>query len=104
MPFKSKRQLQTCFGKKLSAEAKGKKWSWNCEEWLRETPNPLCLPGMLGHSVKGCRQLKSNEKIISPVYTGARGGHYFLAKGIKVYVPKDAIEYAKRTMSKTKKI
>lgn len=96
MPFKSKRQLQTCFGRQLSAEAKGSKWSWNCEEWLKATPNPLCLPSLKGHKVKGCRPLRTDEKIISPVYQGLRGGYYFLARGVKVYVPKDAVTYAKK--------
>jgi hypothetical protein len=30
----------------------------------------------------------AGEKIIGPVHEGPRGGHYFIAGGFKVYVPK----------------
>jgi hypothetical protein len=95
MPFKSRRQLATCFSRKLSAESKGKKWNWDCEEFLRVTPSPECLPSLKGRPAK-CRKLKNGEKIITPIYKGKRGGHFFFAGGVKVYVPKDAIEYAKK--------
>jgi hypothetical protein len=101
MPFKSQRQIQTCFSKQLLAESKNKKWSWNCEEWLSKTPNPLCLPSLVGHRVKTCRALRVDEKIISPVYEGQRGGYYFFAKGVKVYIPKAAINYAKQKLGVT---
>ena len=96
MPFKSKRQLQTCFGRQLSAKAKGKKWTWNCKEFLRVTKKPCSLPTMKGKSSgtsSGCRSLKKGERLVSPFYAGARGGLYFYAGGVKVYVPKDAREY-----------
>ena len=96
MPFRSKRQIQTCFGKKLLAESKGQKWKWNCERWLAETPNPLCLPSLQGEKIKGCRRLKLEEQIISPVYKGPKGGYFFIAKGVKIYIPKLAINYAKK--------
>lgn len=51
-----------------------------------------------GHPKAKCRKLKPGEKIISPVYKGPRGGYYFYAGGIKVYLPKDeaSIKYAKK--------
>ncbi len=88
MPFKSKRQLQTCFGRQLTAEAKGKTWKWNCQEFLAKTPSPGCLPTKKGSKVSSqCRKLKVGEAIISPVYKGTRGGYYFYAGNVKVYVP-----------------
>lgn len=40
--------------------------------------------------------MKKGEKIIGPVQQGPRGGHFFYAGGVKVYVPKGAANYAKR--------
>jgi len=71
MPFKSKRQLQTCFGRQLSAKAKGEKFTWDCREWLK-------------------------NKKISSMYEGPRGGLYFYAGGCKVYVPSDAQKYVRK--------
>jgi hypothetical protein len=86
MPFKSKRQLQTCFGREISAKAKGQSWSWDCKKWLEETDNPGCLPTLKGVPKK-CRKLRNGEKVISPIYEGPKGGHFFIAGGVKVYVP-----------------
>jgi len=99
MPFKSKRQLQTCFGKQISAEAKGKKWTWRCGEWLKMTDNPDCLPTVVGHRRPvTCRKIRQDEKIVSAVHRGSRGGYYFMAGGVKVYVPKgnSNVAYAKK--------
>lgn len=95
MPFKSKRQLQTCFGKELSAKAKGKKSGWDCKKWLRETPSPQCLPSVEGRPRKcvKCRPMRKGESIISPIYKGTRGGLYFFAGCVKVYVPHDAKKF-----------
>lgn len=93
MPFKSKRQLQTCFGQRLSAKAQGKSFSWDCDKWLEETPNPSCLPDIKdekGSKKVSCRPMRKSEKIVGPIQQGARGGLYFMAGGVKVYVPKDA--------------
>lgn len=98
MPFVSTRQLSTCFSKQLLAESKGKKWNWDCEGWLKITPDPTCLPSLKGGkpNPSRCRKLKTGEKIITPIHQGARGGYFFFAKGVKVYVPKAAVEYAKK--------
>lgn len=93
MPYTSKAQLRTCYSKKLSAEAKGKKSNWDCDEFLEATPNPTCLPERKGSPKKECRPLRKEEKIVSPVYIGAKGGLYFYAGGVKIYVPKDAHDY-----------
>lgn len=101
MPFKSKRQLQTCFGRQLSAKAKGKKWNWDCQKFLSETPNPSCLPSMVGHekpSPSRCRPMRKFEKVVGPIMKGAKGGLYFMAGGVKVYVPKDAKNYATKRL------
>jgi hypothetical protein len=90
MPFKSKRQLQTCFGREISAKTKGKPLNWDCKKWLAETECPENLPTKVGQPsiAKKCRKIRNGESIISPVYEGPKGGHYFIAGGVKVYVPK----------------
>ena len=99
MPFKSKRQLQVCFGKQLSAKAQSKSFSWDCEKWLDETPNPTCLPSTVGSGKKkGCRVLRKGEKMPSSIYEGPNGGLYFYAGGIKVYVPRNAKSYVRKNM------
>lgn len=99
MPFRSQRQLATCYSKKISTESKGRKWTWDCDEWLQSTPDPGCLPSLKGYPPKRkCRNIRNGEKIVGPVYKGPRGGYYFFAGGVKVYVPKgdSNIAYAKK--------
>lgn len=96
MPFKSVRQLQTCYSKQLSARAKGKETRWDCDEWLKKSPR--CLPTTESSSSKQCRTMRKGEKVRSPVYEGSRGGLYFYVDGIKVYVPADAKSYVKKNM------
>lgn len=93
--FVSQRQLATCFSRQLSAESKGQKWNWDCKKNLFETPSPECLPSLKGRSPK-CRKLRAGEKIITPIHQGTRGGYFFFAGGVKVYVPKGAVAYAKK--------
>ncbi|ALX27537.1 hypothetical protein GMAR_ORF163 [Golden Marseillevirus] len=83
MPFKSKRQLQTCYGKRISALSNGEEWNWDCDEWA-DCGKPKCS---------------------GPLYRGPRGGLYFYVNKVKVYVPnreKDK-RYAIRTMGQPKK-
>jgi hypothetical protein len=95
MPFKSKQQLRTCYARQLSAKAKGKSSSWDCKEWLKETPvSGTCLPEKIGESTSRCQ--RKNEKVVSPVYEGKRGGLYFYVSGVKVYVPRDAQSYVRK--------
>lgn len=105
MPFKSKRQLATCFSRQLKAESRGEKWNWDCKRWLEVTPDPKCLPSLKGRATTTvskttakavCRNLKKGEKIITPIHQGPKGGYYFYAGGVKVYVPKEAVAYAKK--------
>jgi hypothetical protein len=42
--FTSKSQLRTCYSKKYAAEKKGQKFTWNCDEFLKNTKNPQSLP------------------------------------------------------------
>ena len=109
MPFASKLQLQTCFSKNLSILAQGKVPKWNCKKWLQETKYPQCLPTLSGQSApKNCKKRKLKEENLydteenrkkssadewTRFYRGARGGLYFFAAGLKLYVPEDAKEY-----------
>ncbi len=93
--FTSQRQLATCFSRQLIAESNNQKWNWDCLKNLKETQHPQCLPSLKGYPAK-CRGLRVNEPILTPVYLGPKGGYFFLAKGLKVYVPKQAIDYAKK--------
>lgn len=83
MPFKSKRQLQTCYGKRISALARGEKWNWDCDEWAK------------------C----GTKRCSGALYEGPNGGLYFYVQGVKVYVPHGEAErkYAVITMGQPKK-
>ena len=102
MPFKSKAQMGQCFSEQIKKRGKT---SWNCEKWLEETPNPTCLHHSSESTgrVKSCRTLRAGEKIIGPVQQGPRGGHFFIAKGVKIYIPKGQgnLEYAKKKWGST---
>ena len=101
MPFKSKRQLQTCYGKKLAAESQYKKFNWDCDEFLETTHNPLCLETKKSQKSSSeidpslwCKKMSSKEKKIDGVYRGPRGGYYIFVSKIKIYVPSIAVSYA----------
>jgi hypothetical protein len=88
MPFKSRSQLRTCYGKRDPR--------WNCDKWLKETPSVCCLPEKKGRRIKH-RCLRSGERIKSIVQTGPRGGKFFTIKEkddkgeictVKVYLPR----------------
>jgi len=104
MPFKSRSQLRTCYGKKITAEAKGEVPKWDCKTWLDETPNPTCLPNRLGEPPsKNCRELKKEELGEHEWHIGRRGGLYRFISGIKIYAPKDqqVQEYILKTFKPT---
>lgn len=103
MPFGSKRQLQTCFGRQLSLRAKGKTNNWDCKKWLSETPDAECLPDLA--SLKSstpkthdkCRKRpRSSGPELTQYYRGLRGGLYFYADGVRIYVPADAKDYVEK--------
>ena len=97
MPFKSKSQMRTCYGKQDP--------KWNCTRWTSETPSLCNLPNHNNNdndndndypAVKS-RSLKDNEKIIGPIRVGPRGGRYFIINEVssegescqmKVYIPR----------------
>lgn len=86
MPFKSKSQLRTCYGRK-GGFGKGVK---GCDEWLSSTNISLeCLPERASEPYK-CRKMKDGERVRSRLMVGPRGGKYFIiSEGgykIKVYV------------------
>lgn len=91
MPFKSKRQLRTCYGTQAQRNSR-----WNCDRWLKETPSVCCLPERKGGKVKS-RCMRKGERVKGPIQTGPRGGRFFVitekdSRGkvcdIKVYIPK----------------
>lgn len=68
MPFVSKSQLRTCYGRRRKG--------WNCDEWVDKTPSVCCLPEKKGMPVKS-RCMRKGERVFGKVQTGARGGRYF---------------------------
>lgn len=101
MPFTSKAQLRTCYSLKAKAEAEGKTPAWNCDEWLKETPDASCLPERKGDErPKSCRNLRKDERVTGPVQVGPRGGKYFFAEGVKVYLPRTTKTSNKRSPRK----
>jgi hypothetical protein len=98
MPFTSKSQLRTCYGLKAKAEASGKKASWDCDEWLKETPNAKCLPNRKNDPItRACRSLRKDERVTGPIQMGPRGGKYFIAEGVKIYLPRTSKTSNKRS-------
>lgn len=92
MPFKSKSQLRTCYGRR----PKG----WDCDKWLKETPSVCCLPEKKGLPVKSrcMSEKKDGNRTITNIQTGARGGRFFVIEEndnrgqaclMKVYLPKN---------------
>jgi hypothetical protein len=69
MPFKSKAQLRTCYGRK-------NRGTWNCKEFLEKTPSVCCLPERKGMPIK-TRCMRQGERIVGKVMIGPRGGKYF---------------------------
>jgi len=64
-------QLRTCYGKHDK--------NWNCDEWLRKTPNVCCLPEKKGYPTPTkCRKIKKNERIVGKLQIGPRGGRFFM--------------------------
>ena len=111
MPFKTRRQLATCFSKELTAAAaakKKKKWSWDCERWLSETnaPPPRCLPELVGHApkIKSCRPMRQGEHVIGALQTGPRGGKFFFIDDVKIYVPRGAESIAQKRFSTERRV
>ena len=97
MPYTSEAQLRVCYSQKLLAEAKGQKWTWDCDEWLAKTPK--CIPPLKGYPTR-CKIVKTGEKSKSRLHEGARGGLYFYRGGIKIYVPGAARTYALKKFGK----
>lgn len=76
MPFQSKSQMRVCY----TLKKKNPKSTWNCDEWLKETKNPECLPEKKG----GERKCKSVTVLGKTLY-GKRGGRYFMFGDRKIY-------------------
>lgn len=106
MPFKSRSQLAVCYNRKFASHGLSK---WDCDEWLSKTPNPKCLPykgSLPSHldSFEGkCKVLSPDQRKVSGVHLGPRGGAYVIAGGVKVYVPhgqKDGVHHLDWVISK----
>ena len=89
MPFVSKSQLRTCYGKQSPG--------WDCKEFLDHTPSICCLPEKKGLPRKA-RCMRNGERIIGTIQTGPRGGRFFIIEEkdrrgkicmMKVYVPRN---------------
>lgn len=96
MPFQSRSQLRTCYGRQTQQKKTNGKKGWNCKQWLSDTNSVCCLPEIKGMPVKS-RCMRSGERIVGPIKTGSRGGKYFEItekdnKGtictVKIYIPK----------------
>lgn len=87
MPFESKSQLRTCYGKNDPR--------WDCDKWLKETKSVCSLPEKKKKGKIQSRRIRKNEIVKGPLMIGPRGGRYFIitekSRGkikcrIKVYV------------------
>jgi hypothetical protein len=67
MPFQSKAQIRACYAQKSRAEKEGRVATWDCKKWYAETKSPK----------------KLNQR---KIYTGPRGGKYFIKDGKKNYI------------------
>jgi hypothetical protein len=104
MPFKSKSQLRTCFGKSLIAKSKGEKTSWNCRKFLKETPVlAQNLPERFLHGKQSKKTSgRSVKHTISKIQVGPRGGLFFFVDKVKIYVPK-SVKSSMKSKYKTEK-
>jgi len=73
MPFVSKSQMRTCYGKGDPR--------WDCDKFLKETKQLCCLPERKGGPrPTTCRTKRKGEVVKGKVMTGPRGGRYFMVK------------------------
>lgn len=103
MPFTSEAQRKYCWVRYNQDIRDGKKPSWDCEKWERETKRSK--KKLRKSSRKGSRRSRNKRSSrlttmskksrtsmrirVSKkrrIYTGARGGKYVLVKGKKIYV------------------
>jgi hypothetical protein len=92
MPYKSKSQLRTCYGKNY-VEKGGKLvkvGTWDCEKWSKETKDAYKLPERKGGKKGTKKNYTSKEvQICSKGYKvcyGPRGGAYIIRGGVKIYL------------------
>ena len=100
MPFLSDNQRKYCWVKYNQDIRNGKKPSWDCNEWEKNTPKNIKrslrkstnksksfsnsrLTDMTKYSRTKMRSLISKKR---KIYTGTRGGKYVIVKGKKIYV------------------
>jgi hypothetical protein len=93
MPFVSKSQLRTCYGKNNKSDQS----TWNCDEFLKKTESVCCLPEKKGTSRSKTRCMKKGERVKGSIKIGPKGGKFFIIeekdkKGkvctMKVYLPR----------------
>jgi hypothetical protein len=87
MPFVSQKQRRLCYAMQSLSLKEGKKPTWNCEKWEKETSDKN-LPLYKGMKVSKSRLTKSpsEKKIKRKIHIGPRGGKYVIYNGRKVYV------------------
>ena len=93
MPFKSKSQIRTCYGKSYAVKngkMVKKAGGWDCEKWMAETKYPNNLPNHKGGTPGSRHKISKNEiEYCSRGYKvckGPRGGYYIVRKGMKIYL------------------
>lgn len=95
MPFTSKAQLRQCYYEHFTNPRSKRK----CDESLMKTINPLALPYDKTKKGKDI-PLPKRTPLKSKVYKGPRGGYYFYAKGLKIYIPKSGVKRAIKELGK----
>lgn len=75
MPFTSQAQWKACFAMQKQGTSRG----WNCKKFAKETKTPF----------KELPKYSPNSKKTHKIYTGPRGGKYYIKNGYKVYLKRN---------------
>ncbi|MDD4930526.1 MAG: hypothetical protein PHG66_00025 [Candidatus Colwellbacteria bacterium] len=103
MPFTSEAQRKYCWVRYNQDIRDGKKPSWDCEKWERETSprqrknlkkckcrsrssSRRKSPRLSKMSPKERSSMRRRVSKTRKIHTGARGGKYVIVKGKKIYV------------------
>lgn len=79
MPFRSKAQLRTCYGKMFRGQA----GTWDCDAWVRETDMDALRNAAPERPPRGQSCLRGKSTCVGP-----RGATYIIRGGIKIYTPR----------------
>lgn len=105
MPFTSEVQRKYCWVRYNQDIRDGKKPSWDCEKWEKNSPKTFRKksrkrskkkskksyhkkrsPRLTTMSKKARTSMRRKVSKTRKIHTGARGGKYVLVKGKKIYV------------------